>query len=89
MKEEKVLKLRALIDDDRTPGHERQAAQNAIDLEILKGIFRVGCGHNGPRVHKPNLGPYTKENPKCCVNCGMENPVSGGICGQKMIGSSK
>lgn len=40
---------------------------------ILAGIYRVEAGNDRSghvKVHKPNLGPYSDENQRKCVDCG-------------------
>lgn len=43
------------------------------EKEIVAGILRVEAQNdrtNWVKQHKPNLGPYTAENPKYCLDCG-------------------
>lgn len=55
---------------------------------ILAGLLRVEAhnildrGNDWKPIHKPNIGPYTDDNPgPFCMNCD-EPYISGGVCAQ-------
>lgn len=62
------------------PNWKRRLSQELLNKEVLKGIFRVGCGHNHQKFHKPSLGPYSEANPKICLDCGARNFDSSERC---------
>lgn len=56
--------------------HAHANAYDAVGCPILAGLLRVEAANLAERpenwrpIHKPSIGPYSKDNTCHCVNCG-------------------